>query len=128
MAGRALITVGGLDLPEPSAYSGFTATMVDSGRNVEGRLIGSVIREDVAKIDVTWSYLTVQQWSAINKKFKSTTGGNFINTVTFFDQTAGTWITRQMYVSDRLGGMWRRDPYTGAILGWENCKLSLIEV
>ena len=127
MAFRALVRVAGLDLPEPSTYSGNTSTIVDSGRNVQGELIASVVREDVAKVELTWNYLTAQQWAAINKKFSGKHGGSFINDVTFYDQTSGDWITRRMYVSDRSAGMWRRDPTTGEILGWTNCKLSLIE-
>jgi hypothetical protein len=127
LAFRALVRVAGLDLPEPSTYSGNTATLVDSGRNVQGELIASVVREDVAKVELTWNYLTAQQWAAINKKFSSKYGGSFVNDVTFYDQTSGDWITRRMYVSDRSAGMWRRDPRTGEILGWTNCKLSLIE-
>ena len=127
MAFKALVRVAGLDLPEPSTYSGNTATLVDSGRNVQGELIASVVREDVAKVELTWNYLTAQQWAAINKKFSGKHGGSFVNDVTFYDQTSGDWVTRQMYVSDRNAGMWRRDPKTGDILGWTNCKLSLIE-
>lgn len=128
MAIRALVSIDGYDLPEPSAYSGNTATLVDSGRNVEGRMIGAVVRDDVAKVEISWNYLTVAQWANINKKFKISSGGKFINNVTFFDQSAGTWVQKQMYVSDRSAGMWRRDPNTGDILGWTDCKLSLIEV
>ena len=40
LAFKALVRVAGLDLPEPSTYSGNTATLVDSGRNVQGELIG----------------------------------------------------------------------------------------
>ena len=128
MAFKALVRVAGLDLPEPSTYSGNTSTLVDSGRNVQGELIASVVREDVAKVELTWNYLTAQQWAAINKKFSGKHGGSFVNDVTFYDQTSGDWITRRMYVSDRSAGMWRRDPTTGDILGWTGCKLSLIEV
>ncbi len=127
MAFKALVRVAGLDLPEPSTYNGNTATLVDSGRNVQGELIASVVREDVAKVEITWNYLTARQWAAINKKFSGKHGGSFINDVTFYDQTSGDWVTRRMYVSDRSAGMWRRDPRTGDILGWTNCKLSLIE-
>jgi hypothetical protein len=122
-----LVTVAGLDLPEPSTYNGNTATLVDSGRNVQGELIASVVREDVAKVEITWNYLNARQWAAINKKFSGKHGGSFVNDVTFYDQTSGDWVTRRMYVSDRSAGMWRRDPKTGDILGWTNCKLSLIE-
>lgn len=128
MAVKALVSIGGFNLPEPSTYSGSTSTLVDSGRNVQGRLIASVVRDDVAKIELTWNYLTAQQWAAINKRFSTKHGGSFTNLVTFFDQTTGEWDTREMYVSDRNSGMWRRDHTTGEILGWVNCGLSLIEV
>ena len=128
MAINALVTVAGVALPEPSTYSGNTSTLVDSARNVEGVMIGSVIRDDVAKVEMTWRYLTVQQWASINRLFKRSAGGSFINSVTFFDQAAGTYITRQMYVNDRKAGMWRRDPDTGEVMGWVDCSLALIEV
>jgi len=120
--------VAGVALPEPSEYKGNTSTLVDSARNVDGKMIGSVIRDDVAKIELQWKYLTVQQWAGINKLFKQSAGGAFINPVTFFDQSAGTYITRQMYCSDRNAGLWRRDPKTGAVMGWTNCVVNLIEV
>lgn len=128
MAINALVTVAGVALPEPSVYSGNTSTLVDSARNVEGYMIGSVIRDDVAKVELQWRYLTVAQWASINRLFKRAAGGAFINSVTFFDQSAGTYITRQMYVSDRTAGMWRRDPKNGSVMGWTDCKLSLVEV
>ena len=128
MAINALVTVAGVALPEPSTYSGNTSTLVDSARNVEGVMIGSVIRDDVAKVEMTWRYLTVQQWAGINRLFKQSAGGAFINDVTFFDQAAGGYETRQMYVNDRKAGMWRRNPETGEVMGWTECSLSLIEV
>ena len=126
MAFKALVSVGGYDFPEPSAYSGNTSTLVDSSRNVEGRFVGSVIRDDVAKVEISWKYLTVEQWSRIQKCFKGF--DNFVNTVTFFDQTAGGFVTKEMYVGDRKAGLFRRDPKTGEVLGWTECSLSLIEV
>lgn len=128
MAINDLVTVAGVALPEPSTYTGNTSTLVDSARNVDGKMIGSVIRDDVAKVELQWKYLTVAQWAAVNKLFKQSAGGAFINSVTFFDQSAGTYITRQMYVGDRNAGLWRRDPKTGAVMGWTDCKLSLVEV
>jgi hypothetical protein len=128
MAINALVTVSGVALPEPSTYSANTGTLVDSARNVQGRMIGSVIRDDVAKVEMSWRYLTVEQWALIGKLFKQSSGGSFINEVTFFDQTEGTYVTREMYVSDRKSAMWRRNPDTGAVMGWTDCKLSLVEV
>lgn len=120
----ALVTVAGYDLPEPSGYSATTATLVDSARNVSGYVIGSVIRNDVAKIELSWRYLTVEQWAAILSLFNR----SFYNSVRFLNQTTGQYETRQFYVSDRVAGMWRRHPETGEVMGWVEPKLSLVEV
>ena len=128
MAFKALVSVGGYDFPEPSAYSANTSTLVDSGRNVQGVMVGSVIRDDISKIEISWKYLTIEQWARIQKCFSQSAGGKFINTVEFFDQSLGTWNKKDMYVNDRKAGMWRRHPETGDILGWTDCSLSLIQV
>ena len=119
-----LVTVAGHPLPEPSEYSAITATIVDSARTVEGKVVGSVVRNDVAKVELKWRYLTAEQWAAILGYFTN----EFYNDVTFFNQATASYVTRQMYVSDRKGGMWRRDPATGEIMGWTDCSLSLVEV
>lgn len=121
---KALVTVAGTALPEPATYSGITSTIVDSARNVKGYVVGSVVRSDVAKVELSWKYLTAEQWASILSLFK----GNFYNQVEFFDQTIADWNTRTMYVSDRQSGMWRRDSSTGAVMGFVDCSLSLVEV
>lgn len=128
MSFKALVTVGGFDFPEPSTYNGNTATIVDSARNVKGVVTGSVIRDDVGKVEMTWKFLTVKQWADILKCFSISRGGDFYNNVTFFCQDIGDWTTRKMYVSDRKASMFRRDPITGDVLGYTDCSLSLIEV
>ena len=120
----ALVTVAGTPLPEPSEYRSGTSTLVDSARNVEGRVVGSVVRSDVAKIELKWRYLTAQQWAMVLSLFKD----NFYNNVTFFDQTTGGYTSRDMYVGDRTAGMWRRNPSTGEVMGFTECSLNLIEV
>lgn len=40
----ALVTVAGVALPEPSTYNGNTSTLVDSARNTNGVVVGSVVR------------------------------------------------------------------------------------
>lgn len=127
MSFKALVSVGGYDFPEPSTYSGTTSTLVDTGRNVEGKMVGSVVRADISKIEISWKYLTAEQWARILQCFA---GDNFVNDVIFFDQSKGDWNIepKQMYVNDRKAGMWRRDPVNGNVLGWTDCALSLIEV
>ncbi len=121
---ESLVSVGGYDFPEPATYNAITSTIVDSARNVQGKVIGSVVRSDVAKIELTWRYLTVEEWANINSIFKT----SFYNDVKFFDQSTGSYDVRTMYVSDRDAGMWRRHPETGEVMGWTSCKLSLVEV
>lgn len=125
---RALVSIGGFDFPEPSEYSGTTATLVDSGRNTEGKMIGAVVRDDIGKIELKWRYLTIEQWAAILAKFSIKRGGSFTNEVTFFCQDSASWETRTMYINDRKASIFRRDPETGYVIGYKDPALSLIEV
>lgn len=125
---RALVSIGSFDFPEPSTYSGTTATLVDSARNVDGYMVGAVIRDDVGKVEIGWNFLTIEQWREILQKFSIKNGGSFTNQVTFFCQDSADWETREMYVNDRTASVFRRDPATGAIIGYKGPKLSLIEV
>ena len=113
--------------PEPSTYSSQCSTIVDGGRNVEGKYIGSVIRYDVAKISLTWKFISVENWATLLSKFSKPPVGDFVRTITFYLQDTGTWETRQMYVSDRKANVFKRDN-AGNIEGWTDVSLSLIEV
>lgn len=124
MAFAALVSIGGFEFPEPSSYAATTATIVDSARNVNGRVVGAVVREDVARVDLSWKFLTVRQWASILSLFS----GSFYNDVRFFNQTTGTYTTRTMYVSDRTASVFKRDPETGEVVGWVNPSLSLVEI
>lgn len=119
-----LVIVAGVGLPEPSEYSANTSTIVDSARNVSGYVIGAVVRNDVAKVELKWRYLTAKQWAGILSLFTD----SFYNNVTFFNQATADYTTRQMYVGDRSAGMWRRHPETGEVMGFTDCSLSLVEV
>lgn len=126
---KALVIVDGVDLPTPSTYSGATTDIVDAARNTSGYVVGSMVREDVAKVEMSWNYLTVAQWSTILKLFNSTYGGKFYQPVEFFNQVTGDWETRTMYPGDRTtgGAIPRLDSVTGAPIGWEKPVLHLIE-
>lgn len=121
---QALVTVGGIEFPEPSTYEPNVATIVDTGRNVNGYVVGSIVRPDVAKISISWRFLTVEEWSMVLSCFSK----SFYNNVTFFSPVSGQYETRRMYVSDRPSAMFRRDPDSGEVVGWTNCSLSLVEV
>lgn len=124
---RAMVTIAGYDIPDPSTYAATTSTVVDSGRNVEGYWVGSVIRDDIAKIEMSWNFITVQDWANILSLFSRARGGDFVNSVTFFCQDTGMWETRQMYVNDRKANVFLRDK-SGNIRGYTGASLNLIEV
>ena len=121
---EALISIGGYNLPEPSSYSAVTSTIVDSARNVSGYVVGSVVRSDVAKVELSWKYLTADQWAKVLSLFTD----SFYNDVRFLNQATNAYDVRSMYVSDRNASMWRRHPETGQVMGYTNCSLSLVEV
>lgn len=129
MAARALVSINGVDLPTPSTYTATESTIVDSARNAKGVVVGAVIRESVAKVEMTWRYLPAEDWAKVMQLFNMSYGGSFFNSVTFFNQLANDWTTRDMYVSDRTNaGAYMRDPVTGAVTGYQNPRLALIEV
>ena len=121
---EALVSIGGYDFPEPSTYSAITSTIVDAARNVSGYTVGSVVRNDVAKVELSWRYLTAEQWATILSLFNT----SFYNDVRFLNQATNNYDVRPMYVSDRNASMWRRNPRTGEVMGYTNCSLSLVEV
>jgi hypothetical protein len=127
MAIPILVKIDSVDLPQPATYDPSTATLVDGARNLQGEFIGSLIRDDVDKINLTWRYLTVTQWSTLLKHFSSDNGGAFENEVTYFSQVEGAFVTKTMYVNDRkakfLGYNNDETPR-----GWKDCSLNLIEV
>ena len=59
----ALVSIGGFNFPEPSTYNATTSTIVDFASNVSGYVVGAIVRNDIAKIEMSWKYLTAYQWS-----------------------------------------------------------------
>lgn len=122
-----MVSIGSFAFPEPSTYSATTSTIVDSGRNVQGYVIGAVIRDDVSKIEMSWNFITASEWASILAKFSPARGGSFYNNVTFYLQDTNSWVTREMYVSDRTASVFLRNK-DGSIKGYQNVSLSLVEV
>lgn len=124
---RAMVSIGSYDVPEPQEYQATTATIVDSARNAAGVVVGAVIRENVAKISLSWGFLSAAEWAELLAQFDSTRGGNFYRDVTFFNQDTNEWETREMYISDRTASVFIRNK-DGSIRGYKSPKFSLVEV
>lgn len=123
----AMVSIGNYAVPEPSEYNSQTSTIVDGARNADGQFIGGIVREDIAKVDLSWKFISAQDWATLLQKFSASYGGGFINNVTFFNQDTNTWETRQMYISDRKANVYLRDG-AGNIRGYTNASISFIEV
>lgn len=124
---RPLVTIGSYSMPDPSEYAATTSTVVDSARNVQGRMVGSVIRDSMAKIECTWKFISAEKWAQLLKQFNISLGGQFFNQVTFFNQDINGWETREMYVSDKTANLFLRRP-DGTVKGYVDARIALIEV
>lgn len=84
-----------ISLPCPSDYQGSSSTLVDSARNANGVLIGQVIKSNVAKVELKWNYLTVDEYKKIAQLFEPEYYGGdtsaFMRAVSFFDVIKGGW-------------------------------------
>ena len=125
---RPLVTIGNYEMPTPSDYVGTETTIVDAARNTSGVMVGAVVRESVAKVELSYKFLPVDKYSEILKLFNTAYGGNFYNDVTFFNQLTNDWTTRKMYVGDRgSSGAFILDD-DGRPKGYKDIKISLVEV
>lgn len=123
---RAMVSIGSFDVPEPSTYTSTTATIVDSGRNAQAVTVGAVIRDSLAKVEMTWRFISAADWAALLSQFNQALGGKFYNSVTFFNQDTNDWETRTMYVSDRTSNVFTRND-DGTIRGYTDARIALVE-
>ncbi len=124
---RAMVTISGHDIPASSTYNATSSDVVDSARNVNAQMVGQVVRYDLAKVEMTWKFISAEDWSYILKLFLPKFGGSFVNDVTFFNQVTNAWETRKMYPSDRTASIFLRRP-DGSIRGYTGARLALVEV
>lgn len=118
------ITVNGVPFPWPDYSSGLqtTTTLVNSGRNANGVLVGQQVGRTQSKVQLSWNILDAKVWASILQIFRT----DFAVPVTYYDQEAGDLITRQMYVSDRTAQPQKVDS-SGRWITAKQCKLDLID-
>lgn len=119
----AYLTVNGYDFPPPKrGVKPSVMTMVDSGRNANGVVVGQRVGRDVYKIDgLEWPWLDAETWSQMLKVLS-----NFFVYVTFVDPVSNSRKTVKMYCGDRTA-----DPYwvdgNDKPTYYTNCKVNLID-
>ena len=117
-----------LELPCPSKYNGVSTTLVENARNTKGEFVAKVIRSNVAKVEMSWNYLTIDQYSQIAKVFEEDYGGSFVHLVCFFNATIGCFDIRQMYVGDRTFDTAEIALINNMPVGYQSVPLHLIEL
>lgn len=119
----AYLAINGHPLPPPKrGVASVVTTLVDSGRNASGVVVGQKIGRDQYKIDtLEWPWLTAAQWSDI-----LTWLSPFFVMLTFTDPVTNTLRTIPVYCGDR-----RAEPYrvteNGEPTHYYNCKVNLID-
>lgn len=119
----AFLEINGYELPPcDRGVSIVVTTVVDSGRNANGAVVGQRVGRDQYKIDgLEWSYLTAGQWETILSILH-----NFFVYVKFNDPVTGKRKTLRMYCGDRTA-----EPYwvtkNGTPTHYRNCKVNLID-
>ena len=119
------IRINGRPYPQPRrGLELMTATLVDSGRNANGVVIGQVIGRQQQKINnLEWGHLKADVWSSLLQEFN-----NFFVTVSYPDMITNQWTTRKMYPGDRTATVLWLDDTTGLPKDYINCKVNLIDV
>ena len=119
----AYISINGYELPPcKRGVKIIVTTVVNSGRDANGAVVGQRVGRDQYKIDgLEWAYLTVEQWESILQAIS-----DFFFYVTFNDPVSGSRKTVKMYCGDRSG-----EPYwvdgNGTPTHYINCKVNLID-
>ena len=112
----------------PGGYTGTVSTFVDSGRNLEGYVIGSVVRDDVGKCEFQYSGLSFKTIHEILRLFSRRQGGSYFNRIEYYAIEMGDWVTKEMYVSgDRISDILRLEGKTGKPDLCQNFRIAFIE-
>jgi len=121
----ALITIGAYEFPSPTGYNSTTKSIVAGGQNLEGKFIGSLVKDDIHVISVEWGFITAIDWSAILANFRDASMGYVSQDVTFLDQDTNTYIEREMSISDRNSNLIGIN--ADGVMGYNGATLALSE-
>lgn len=120
---QATIYINGKPFPSPKRGLNFVvSTMVSSGRNALGEVVGQRIGRDQYKVDtLVWPILDAQTWSEMLKEFDQ-----FFVTVKFPDMVNNRWQTKKMYPGDRSAQPFEVDG-EGFPVKYQECKVNLVD-
>ena len=115
--------INGQPLPMPKrGVTPTVVTVVDSGRNINGVVVGQRIGRDQYKMDsIEYPWLSAAEW----KRVLQLTSSFYFN-YTFYDPVTNTKKTIKAYCGDRTA-----EPYwideNGKPTWYRNCKVNIID-
>ena len=121
---KKFIWINGKQFPEPDMGLRIEREqIVNQGRNLKGQVIAQRINRRLIKLaDITWSYLTAEQWHWVLNQVNA-----FRGTIRFWDAGFDQFITLDIYWGDAA-----EEPFQiaedGRILSYRNCKVSAIDM
>lgn len=120
-----------IELPISSTYKTTSSTVVDSSRNAEAKVVATVVRAGIRKIEMQWKVISIVNYAKLGTFFNT----NFMFYAYYFDQDTNSWLTKQFYVGDRVADALQQEQWKTTSRGGlvepnniQNLKLSLIEV
>lgn len=115
---------GNVNIPYPSeGLELIVSTLVDSGRNARGEVVGQRVGRDNYKCNsLQWNWLDAKTWSMILKEFE-----NFFVICRIPDMVNNDWIELKMYPGDRSAKPYWLDKKTGLPSHYQNCKVNIID-
>lgn len=124
MAISSFLQVNGVDFPCPKVgFQYILSTVVDSGRNVNGQVVGQPIGRTLYKLDaLQWAWLDPPTWQKMLKALSP-----FFVNVTFEDYRTGKPITIKMYHGDITAKPYFADKDSHEVTRYENCAVNLID-
>jgi len=122
---EGLIKINGRFFPYPDRGLKLqVATLVDSGRNANGVMVGQKVGRDQYKVDsLQWNYLDAHTWSEMLKEFD-----NFFVVAEIPDMVNNSWRTLKMYPGDRTAKIWKLNKTTGLPSHYIECRVNIIDV
>ena len=116
-----ILVVQGISLPEPSKMDQSDYDISDSQRNANGKMIATMIREDVHKLECQWSILEPDEYEIIRNAIK----GKFNLDVSYYIADKNASGTLKMYAGDRTTPVYT---YRDGEPVYKNFKLNFIEM
>lgn len=119
-----ILIVEGISLPDPSKMVPSDSDLSDSNRNARGYMIAQVIREDVHKLECTWSKLSAEEYMLIRTAIKK----KFDLSVKYFCPDLGKQGELKMYAGNRKTPIKYFMMYEGGVPVYNDVTLNFIEM